>query len=105
MQEYAQENSCSPSAIKLILRQGWFHSIQNIGHGDLRILVIFNNASPQDIGLSFGLGAMQAEVVAKVLGVSEETIREFNTRVDLIAPQWVCRTVEWRPPDSHLPTG
>jgi oxalate decarboxylase len=69
------------------LPQGWFHSIQNVGHGDLHILVIFNNPSPQDIGLSFGLGAMQVEVVAKVLGVSEETVREFNTHVDFIAPQ------------------
>lgn len=69
------------------LPMGWFHSIQCISHEDLHLLAVFNNASPADIGVSYGLGAMQVEVVAKVLGISPETVREFNTKVHLIAPQ------------------
>ena len=69
------------------LPQGWFRSIKNIGHEDMHILLIFNNASPEVIGLLFGLGAMQVDVVAEVLGVSDETVREFNTDVAFIAPQ------------------
>ena len=68
------------------LPMGWFHSIKNVSDVDLHILAIFNNASPEDIGLSFGLGAMQVDVVSKVLGISSETVREFNTKVQFIAP-------------------
>lgn len=69
------------------LPQGWFHSITNVGEEDLHILIIFNNASPTDIGLSRGLGAMRPGVVAKVLGVPEETVKEFKKDIDFIAPQ------------------
>jgi hypothetical protein len=63
------------------------NSIKNAGHEDLHILITFNNASPNDFGLSRGLGAMQVSVVAKVPGISEETVKEFNTGIDFIAPQ------------------
>ena len=43
--------------------QGWFHSIKNIGETELRLLVIFNNDSPNDIGISFGLAALDPTVL------------------------------------------
>ena len=68
------------------LPQGWFHSIENTGKDDLHILVIFNNAMPEDIGISRGIGAM-VEPIAKTIGVPEAAVARFHLKVNLIAPQ------------------
>ncbi len=67
--------------------QGWFHSIQNIGDSDLKMLVIFNNDSPNDIGISVGLGGMDPFVLAETLGASPSVFEGFRKDVELIAPQ------------------
>jgi oxalate decarboxylase len=67
--------------------QGWFHSIQNIGEDELRMLVIFNNDNPNDIGISIGLGGMSGAVLGETLGVPASTFTNFNKDVKFIAPQ------------------
>jgi len=70
-----------------ILPQGWFHYIQNIGDDTLRLLVIFNNSNPNDIGISEGFQAIPKEVLGITFGVKPETFDGFNLDVDDIAPQ------------------
>jgi oxalate decarboxylase len=67
--------------------QGWFHSIKNIGDEELSLLVVFNNESPNDIGISVGLGGMSNKVLAETLGVPAETFKKFRHDVQFIAPQ------------------
>jgi oxalate decarboxylase len=67
--------------------QGWFHSIANIGEGELSMLVIFNNASPDDIGVSQALAGMADSVLGETLGVPPDTFKRFKKNVKLIAPQ------------------
>ena len=67
--------------------QGWFHSIKNIGDEELSLLVVFNNASPNDIGISVGLGGMSSKVLSETFGVPAETFKKFRDNVLFIAPQ------------------
>lgn len=67
--------------------QGWFHSITNIGDGDLVMLVIFNNASPDDIGVSQALGGMDPRVLSEVLGAKPQVFEKLKKDIVLIAPK------------------
>jgi len=70
-----------------ILPQGWFHYIQNVGEDVLRMLVIFNNPSPNDIGISVGLQAIPAEVLGVTFGVPPERFDGLDLDVPYIAPK------------------
>jgi oxalate decarboxylase len=70
-----------------ILPQGWFHYIQNVGEEVLRLLVIFNNSNPNDIGISIGLQAIPREVLATTFGVPADRFDGLNLEVNDIAPQ------------------
>ena len=70
-----------------ILPQGWFHYIQNVGEGVLRMLVIFNNPSPNDIGISIGFQAIPKEVLALTFGVPAEQFENLDLEVPYIAPK------------------
>ncbi|HVS50629.1 MAG TPA: cupin domain-containing protein, partial [Candidatus Dormibacteraeota bacterium] len=70
-----------------ILPQGWFHYIQNIGDDPLRMLVIFNNSVPNDIGVSVGFQAVPKEVLATTFGVPAERFGDFDLDVPYIAPK------------------
>lgn len=70
-----------------ILPQGWFHYIENIGEEVLRLLVIFNNSNPNDIGISVGLQAIPKHVLATTFGVPKEQFKGLNLDVSFIAPQ------------------
>ena len=50
------------------------------GPGDLHILVIFNNADPDDIGISVGLGGMSPVVLSETLGAPADVFANFFTR-------------------------
>jgi len=70
-----------------ILPQGWFHYIQNVGEETLRMLVIFNNSAPNDIGISQGFQAIPKEVLGITFGVSAERFKGLDENVTYIAPQ------------------
>lgn len=70
-----------------ILPQGWFHSIQNVGEDVLRMLVIFNNPAPNDIGISIGFQAIPREALALTFGVPPERLDGFDLDVPYIAPK------------------
>jgi oxalate decarboxylase len=70
-----------------ILPQGWFHSIQNVGEDVLRMLVIFNNPAPNDIGISIGFQAIPREALALTFGVPVERFDGFDLDVPYIAPK------------------
>ena len=53
----------------------------------MHILVTFNNENPTDIGISEGLGAMPANILAETFNVSPDVFKDFQTDIDLIAPQ------------------
>jgi oxalate decarboxylase len=70
-----------------VLPQGWFHYIQNIGDETLRLLVIFNNSAPNDIGISEGFQAIPKEVLALTFNVPEEQFANLTENIAFIAPQ------------------
>jgi oxalate decarboxylase len=70
-----------------ILPQGWFHYIENIGDDTLRMLVIFNNSNPNDIGISEGFQAIPKEVLGLTFGVPAERFDGLDLNVAYIAPQ------------------
>jgi oxalate decarboxylase len=70
-----------------ILPQGWFHYIQNVGDEPMRMLVIFNNSAPNDIGVSVGFQAVPKEVLATTFGVPAERFDGFDLDVPYIAPK------------------
>ena len=70
-----------------ILPQGWFHYIQNVGEETLRMLVIFNNSAPNDIGISQGFQAIPKEVLGITFNVPAERFEGLDENVTYIAPQ------------------
>ena len=70
-----------------ILPQGWFHYIQNVGEETLRMLVIFNNSAPNDIGISQGFQAIPKEVLGITFDVSPDRFEGLKEDVTYIAPQ------------------
>ncbi|HSS51129.1 MAG TPA: cupin domain-containing protein [Thermoanaerobaculia bacterium] len=70
-----------------ILPQGWFHYIENIGDDVLRMLVIFNNSSPNDIGISEGFQAIPKEVLGLTFNVAADRFEGLDLNVAYIAPQ------------------
>jgi len=70
-----------------ILPQAWFHYIQNIGDETLRLLLAFNNSSPNDIGISEGFQAIPKEVLGITFGVPAKRFDGLDLDVDYIAPQ------------------
>jgi oxalate decarboxylase len=70
-----------------VLPQGWFHYIENIGDDVLRMLVIFNNSNPNDLGISEGFQAIPKEVLGLTFGVPAERFEGLDLNVVYIAPQ------------------
>jgi oxalate decarboxylase len=70
-----------------ILPQGWFHYIENVGTETMTMLVIFNNSSPNDIGISEGFQAIPREVLGTTFGVPAEQFDGLDLNVAYIAPQ------------------
>jgi oxalate decarboxylase len=70
-----------------VLPQGWFHYIENVGEGTMRMLVIFNNSDPNDIGISVGVQAIPKEVLSLTFGVSADRFDGLDLSVADIAPQ------------------
>ena len=70
-----------------ILPQGWFHYIENVGQDTMRMLVIFNNSSPNDIGISEGFQAIPKEVLGLTFGVSKDRFEGLDLDVPFIAPK------------------
>lgn len=68
--------------------QGWFHYIKNgSATEDLKILVIFTNESPNDIGLSKGFQAMPDDVLGLTFNVDPSTFANLEKDIGFIAPQ------------------
>ena len=51
------------------------------------MLVIFNNSSPNDIGISVGFQAIPNEVLGLTFNVSADTFANLHETVEYIAPQ------------------
>ncbi len=66
--------------------QGWFHAIKNIGKTDLKLLLVFNNGSPTDIGITTGLSGIGKDVFAQAFGVSPEAFNHFSENNKFFAP-------------------
>jgi len=75
-----------PGQISLI-PQGWFHYFQNTGGDPLRMLVVFNNSDPNDIGISIGFQAIPPDVLGTTFGVPAERFQGLDLNVRYIAPQ------------------
>jgi oxalate decarboxylase len=69
------------------LPQGWFHYIQNTGQDAMRMLVIFNNQSPNDIGISQAFQVTSPEVLGLAFNVPPSTFQDLDENIDMIAPQ------------------
>ncbi len=65
--------------------RGYFHYIENIGHGKLKFLVIFDNEMPDDIGITEALAGIPDDVLAIALQVPANTFKHFQKGDDLIA--------------------
>ncbi len=63
----------SPGDIGFVPR-GWAHYIRNVGTGDMRFAVIFNDSLPNDIGLSTMFGGMPTNTFSQTLGVPPATL-------------------------------
>lgn len=70
-----------------VIPQGWFHYFQNVGEDELRILAIFNNSAPNDIGISIGFQAIPPEVLGLTFDVPAERFAGLDLEVRYIAPQ------------------
>lgn len=70
-----------------VIPQGWFHYIANTGDGPMRMLVIFNNSQPNDIGISEGFRGVPDEVLALTFGVEAARFAGIDRNVVYIAPQ------------------
>jgi oxalate decarboxylase len=63
----------SPGDIGFI-PQGWAHYIRNVGTGEMKFVVVFNNSLPNDIGLSTMFGGMPTNTFSQTLGVPAATL-------------------------------
>lgn len=70
-----------------IIPQGWFHYIENVGEETMRMLVVFSNSSPNDIGVSVGFQAVPKEVLGLTFGVPADRFEGLDLEVGYIAPQ------------------
>jgi oxalate decarboxylase len=70
----------------IFIPQGWFHAIQCISSGDLKLLLTFNSTMPTDIGIPVGLEGLGAAVFAQAFGVSPTVFQSFNTTNKYFAP-------------------
>jgi len=50
--------------------QGWFHHIENTGTGPAAMLVIFNNANPDNVDISWGFSITPPPLLQQVFGIS-----------------------------------
>ncbi|HUZ29892.1 MAG TPA: cupin domain-containing protein [Solirubrobacteraceae bacterium] len=63
----------SPGDIGFI-PQAWAHYIRNVGPGDMKFVVVFNNSLPNDIGLSTMFGGMPTNTFSQTLGVDQAAL-------------------------------
>jgi len=49
--------------------RGWFHYIQNTGTEPMRMLVIFDSSSPDNVDISWGFGITPASLLQQVFGI------------------------------------
>jgi oxalate decarboxylase len=61
-----------------IIPAGYFHHIENIGSKELHMTVFFNNAIPDDIGLSGAVSAYSNETLASLFRVRPKFFAELN---------------------------
>ena len=66
-------STLSPGDIGFI-PQGWAHYIRNVGSGQMKFTVVFNNSDPNDIGLSTMFGGMPTNTFTQTLGVATSVL-------------------------------
>lgn len=70
-----------------VIPQGWFHYISNSGDVPVRLLVIFSNEQPTDIGLSRGCAGIPASVLGLTFAADAARFQGLATNIGFIAPQ------------------
>jgi oxalate decarboxylase len=65
------------------------HHIEDIGDGELKLLVFFNQRTPGDIGMSTAIGAYSRGVIAAAFGLDMGAVPDFSLRASdgLIVPR------------------
>jgi oxalate decarboxylase len=56
--------------------QAWAHYIKQVGDTETKIVVVFNNSLPNDIGLSTMFGGMPTNTFTQTLGVAAATLED-----------------------------
>lgn len=62
----------------------YFHYFENIGEGELHVLVWFNNENPEDIGLSEAVSGIPNAALAASLKTSLESVATLSHSHDMI---------------------
>lgn len=70
-----------------VIPMGWFHYIANTGEVPMRMLVIFGNEQPSDIGLSVGCQGIPPEVLGLTFATNPTNFANLDTTIGYIAPQ------------------
>ena len=63
-------STLSPGDIGFV-PQAWGHYIRNVGPGDMKFAIAFNNSVPNDVGLSTMFGGMPTNTFSQTLGVPQ----------------------------------
>ncbi len=58
--------------------RGWGHYLENVGRGEVKMILTFNNDVPDDIGLSTMFGGMPTDTFTQTLGVRPGTLNGAN---------------------------
>ena len=85
VQEEHREYNISTGMIAFV-PQGWLHYIENIGNDTLRVLVVFDSSTPDDIGLSQGLASVRNPVLGKTFDQPAQAFASFHKTAPLIMP-------------------
>lgn len=59
------------------LPQSYFHYIENTGKDEAHFIIYFNNTAPSDMGLSGSFGAYSNEVLAALLNIKVDDLKDM----------------------------
>ena len=59
----------SPGQLTFVPR-GYWHNIENIGNEEAKLVIVYNNERPEDLGISGSVGSMTAIVLDRIFGIT-----------------------------------
>jgi oxalate decarboxylase len=60
----------SPGQITFVPRAYW-HDLENIGEGEVKFVIVYDNERPGDLGVSGSVGSLSARVLDRMFGISQ----------------------------------